>query len=89
MENTHGGYEATRRTDGGLFRKINHTLAQLDCVPLTARDELWAAAWGGATHASNLLAEGRRAKAGVVHAAARRIIDQPDANQSLSKEKIK
>lgn len=72
---THGGYEATRRTDGGLFHKINDTLAQLELVPLTHRDELWAAAWGGATHASNLLAEGRRAKAGVVHARARRIIE--------------
>lgn len=78
MQHTHGGYEATRRTDGGLFHKINRTLAQLECVPLSARDELWAAAWGGATHAQSLLAEGRRAKAGVVHARARQIIDQPN-----------
>jgi hypothetical protein len=71
----HGGYEATRRTDGDLAKKIQHTLAQLELVPLDWRDELWAAAWGGAVHANTLLAEGRRAKAGVVHARARRIIE--------------
>lgn len=78
MQHTHAGYEATRRTDGGLARKIMRTLAQLDCVPLAARDELWAAAWGGARYALDLLAEGRRAKAGVIHARARQIIDQPN-----------
>ena len=72
---THSGYEATRRTDGGLAKKIQHTLAQLELVPLDWRDELWAAAWGGAVHANTLLAEGRRAKAGVVHARARKIIE--------------
>lgn len=72
---THGGYAATRRTDGGLAKKIQHTLAQLELVPLDWRDELWAAAHGGATYASELLADGRRAKAGVVHARARKIIE--------------
>ena len=73
----HGGHAISTRTGGALANRIQRTLAQLELVPLTARDELWAAAWGGATHAQILLADGRRAKAGVVHACARRIIDQP------------
>lgn len=72
----HGGYAATRRTGGGLAKKIECTLAQLELVPLDWRDDLWAAAHGGATYASELLAQGRRAKAGVVHANARKIIEQ-------------
>ncbi len=72
----HGGYLATGRTDGGLLNKINATLATLDAVPLGHRDELWAAAVGGARHAADLLSQGRRAKAGKVLAGARAIIGQ-------------
>jgi hypothetical protein len=71
---THGGYAISERTGGGLLRKINDTLAALEAVPLSGRNELWAAAVGGARHADALLAEGRRAKAGKVLAGARNII---------------
>lgn len=74
-EKLHGGYAATDRTDGGLFKKIQDALRQLDSVPLEKRDEYWAAAWGGARHAADLLADGRRAKAGKVLANARELIE--------------
>lgn len=79
---THGGYEATRRTDGGLALKIQDLLAELQATPIFIRDELWAAAWGGARHARELLAEGRRAKAGKVLASARAIIDPTFARKA-------
>lgn len=84
---THGGHEATRRTDGDLFHKINDTLAQLELVPLADRNELWAAAWGGATHASNLLAEGFRAKAGKVLVKARLIAD-PEYARKVDQKRV-
>lgn len=67
MNNTqHGGYAATGRTDGGLLHKINAALASLESTPLDSRDEYWAAAVGGVRFAGDLLAQGRRAKAGKV-----------------------
>lgn len=71
----HGGYAATGRTDGGLLRKIQNAEAKLLAVPLAKRDEYWAAAVGGVIHASCLLAEGRRAKAGKVLADAKELIE--------------
>ena len=77
MQNTqqHGGYAATGRTDGGLLRKIEAAQARLQAVPLEHRDEYWAAAVGGVIHASHLLAQGRRAKAGKVLANAKELIE--------------
>lgn len=72
---THAGHAATGRTDGGLLRKIEAAQAKLDAVPLAQRDEYWAAAVGGVIHASHLLAEGRRAKAGKVLANAKELIE--------------
>lgn len=71
----HGGYAATGRTDGGLLDKIHDALRRLEGVPLDKRDEYWAAAFGGVRHAADLLAEGRRAKAGKVLANARELIE--------------
>ena len=77
MNPTHAGRTISARTGGALANKITSTLAQLDSVPLAERDELWAAAWGGAKHASDLLADGRRAKAGKVLASARALLEEP------------
>ena len=70
MTTQHAGYQATRRTGGGLQRKIIDAEIRLLSVPLNARDEQWAATVGGVKHAASLLAEGRRAKAGKVLATA-------------------
>lgn len=72
---THGGYAISGRTDGGLLDKVNAAMAKLERVPLDRRDEYWAAAVGGVRHAADLLAGGRRAKAGKVLAAARELIE--------------
>lgn len=72
---THAGYAATGRTDGGLANKINEALFRLGRVPLDQRDDYWAAAVGGVRHAEDLLAAGRRAKAGKVLANARELIN--------------
>lgn len=82
---THGGYEATRRTDGGLAEKIQKAVIKLSLVPPVWRDELWAAAWGGVRHAQDLLADGRRAKAGKVLAGVRAIIDPEYARKANQK----
>ena len=66
----HAGYKATRRTDGDLAQRIEQRLAELEAVPLGKRDDHWAVAVGGARFAQDLLAQGRRAKAGVVLAKA-------------------
>jgi hypothetical protein len=71
----HGGFAISQRTGGALLRKINDALAQLEAVPLERRDELWAAAVGGAKHARDLLEQGRRAKAGKVLASAKELIN--------------
>lgn len=75
-ERLHGGYAATRRTDGSLLRKIEAAQNKLLAVPLHKRDEHWAAAVGGVIHATHLLSQGYRAKAGKVFAGARRIIEE-------------
>ena len=77
MQAVHGGYAISTRTGGALERRINETLDLLEAIPLACRDELWAAAIGGARYASELLAGGRRAKAGKVLANVRSIIEQP------------
>ena len=66
----HRGYAATRRTGGALLRKIQAAEINLYSVPLEERDEQWATSMGGVKHASDLLAQGRRAKAGKVLAKA-------------------
>lgn len=72
---THAGYAISGRTGGGLQLKIEAALDRLERVPLEKRDEYWAAAVGGVRHAADLLAGGRRAKAGKVLAAARELIE--------------
>ena len=66
----HGGYAKSTRTEGALERRIKQAMQELNGVPLGSRNEDWAAVYGGVNHASDLLAEGRRAKAGKVFAAA-------------------
>ena len=69
-ETEHGGYAATRRTGGALARKILAAEIKLISVPLDKRDEAWAADIGAVRFAGELLAQGRRAKAGKVLAGA-------------------
>lgn len=69
-ERLHGGYAISTRTGGGLLRKINAAMDCLERVPLDSRDEDWAASVGGVCLAAELLADGRRAKAGKVLAMA-------------------
>ena len=64
----HAGYAISTRTDGGLERRLEAATLRLRATPQALRDETWAAAWGGVAYACDLLADGRRAKAGKVFA---------------------
>ena len=72
----HAGYAISTRTDGGLERRLEAATLRLRATPQALRDETWAAAWGGVAYACDLLADGRRAKAGKVFAGVRRILEQ-------------
>lgn len=69
-ETEHGGYAATRRTGGALARKILAAEIKLMAIPVAKRDDDWSKNIGVIRQAGDLLAQGRRAKAGKVLAGA-------------------
>lgn len=78
MQSTHqhGGYAKSTRTGGALENRIADAMRALNGVPLDLRNEDWAVVFGGVKHAQDLLADGRRAKAGKVFAAALQVAEE-------------
>lgn len=72
---THAGYAISTRTGGVLEQRIQRALGQLGLVIASHRDEAWEQAWSAANEAADLLAAGRRAKAGKVFAIARSVME--------------